>query len=94
MNHSLQETVEKFKTVMEEMQRKVTTMRLRMDDVYRKINQLEAHERSLVRSNDQLSKELHDLSCQVALFENQTATLGNNPRVPGKKGNFYGSEMS
>ncbi|KAJ6664864.1 hypothetical protein lerEdw1_005836 [Lerista edwardsae] len=88
MNHSLQETVEKFKMVMEEMQRKVTTMRLRMDEVYRKINQLEAHERSLVRSNDRLSKELHDLSYQVALFENNKAVLGNHSKAPGQKGNF------
>lgn len=86
MNDSLQVTVDKFKTVMEEMQKKVTSMKLRMDEVYKKINQLEANERSLATINNQLSKELCSLSYQVSLVEDHKAKMGKEPKVPKEGG--------
>ncbi|KAM6448160.1 uncharacterized protein PHA67_020486 [Liasis olivaceus] len=93
MTQSLQDTVENFKSAMEEMQKKVVAMRERTEEAYKKLNQLEVLKYSLIDSNNQLNKELRKLSQEVALFEDQNALdkgqqtrRRKGPSVPRKTG--------
>ncbi|KAL7983045.1 hypothetical protein Chor_010387 [Crotalus horridus] len=84
MSQSLQDTVESFKSAMDEMQGKVKAMRERAEEAYQKLNQLEVLKFALIDSNNQLNKELRKLSQEVALFEDQNA-LEKSPQTRPKK---------
>ncbi|KAF7237913.1 Serine/threonine-protein kinase MRCK gamma [Varanus komodoensis] len=72
-NRDLHEIADRLKASMEEMQKKVEGIREKMDGANRKIHELEEQNKSLVTSNAELSKELHEVSCQVALFRHYKA---------------------
>ncbi|XP_053167105.1 centromere protein F-like [Hemicordylus capensis] len=72
-NRSLQDIADEFKATMEEMQKKVEDIRERMDGANAKIHHLEVQNKLLVKSNEELNKELHEVSCQMALFEDYKA---------------------
>ncbi|ETE56198.1 Myosin-2, partial [Ophiophagus hannah] len=84
MSQSLQDTVENFKSAMEEMQGKVKAMRERAEEAYQKLNQLEVLKFALIDSNNQLNKELRKLSQEVALFEDQNALEKGHQTRPKK----------
>ncbi|KAJ7319771.1 hypothetical protein JRQ81_019282 [Phrynocephalus forsythii] len=88
MSHSLQETIENFKNVVEEMQKKMAAMRERTDEAYKKIHRLEVQKYAPTGTNNQLKKQPQDLSCQVALFEESKAAPKNSSRAPQRKGTF------
>ncbi|XP_061485719.1 transmembrane and coiled-coil domain-containing protein 5B-like [Rhineura floridana] len=72
-NRSLQGTADTFKATMEEMQKKVEDIRERMDHANMKIHELDIQNKSLVKANEELNKELHEVSSQVALFQDYKA---------------------
>lgn len=72
-NQSLLENADTFKARMEEMQKKVEDLKNRMDEANESIHQLEVQNKMLVEANEDLTKELHQVSYQVALFEDYKA---------------------
>nr|XP_028581418.1 paramyosin-like [Podarcis muralis]XP_028581419.1 paramyosin-like [Podarcis muralis] len=72
-NRSLQETADRFKAAMEEMQKKVEDIREKMDHTNARIHELDAQNKALAKANAELSKELREVTSQVALFEDYKA---------------------
>ncbi|KAL8191280.1 UNVERIFIED_CONTAM: hypothetical protein K2H54_071326 [Gekko kuhli] len=72
-NKTLQETADGFRTTMEEMQQKVENIREKTDRAHEKVCRLDLQNKSTVKANEELTKELHEVSCQVALLEDYKA---------------------
>lgn len=72
-NRCLQSSADRFKAMIEEMQKKVEDVRRRMDAAQQKIHELEVQNKSLVDANQELSRELHEVLSQVALFREYKA---------------------
>ncbi|XP_078246343.1 uncharacterized protein LOC144588105 [Pogona vitticeps] len=72
-NRCLQSAADRFKAMIEETQKKVEDIRGRMDVAHQKIHELEVQNQSLVDANKELSRELQEVSSQMALFRDYKA---------------------
>lgn len=69
-NKCLQETADEFKNMMEELQKNVDAVRESVATSHGKIHHLEVQNSSLAKVNEELNKELREVSEQVAHFTN------------------------
>uniref|UniRef100_A0ACB8FFP0 Uncharacterized protein n=1 Tax=Sphaerodactylus townsendi TaxID=933632 RepID=A0ACB8FFP0_9SAUR len=67
-NKTLQEAADGFRSTMEEKQ-KMEDVREKIDDTSGQIHQLELQNKSLVKANQELNKELHEVYYQTALLK-------------------------
>ncbi|XP_070792514.1 transmembrane and coiled-coil domain-containing protein 5B-like [Pituophis catenifer annectens] len=74
----LRETVNHLKSSMEHLQKTVEDFRESLDHVNMAIHELALQNKSLVKANNDLNQEMHEVTSQVAVYKNDKPTHEND----------------
>ncbi|XP_007441250.1 transmembrane and coiled-coil domain-containing protein 5B-like [Python bivittatus] len=72
-HRSLQEVADQFKIRMEHLQKIVEDVRERIDSANMMVRQVELQNKTLVKAHEELNKEMHEVTIQVAVFKDYKA---------------------